>query len=1197
MTEALSEITKEQPTARRLEAVLPISYPTYVDRWAIVVGISQYKDQRLNLKYADRDAEELFKLIQTPSGGGFETDHIIKLTNSEATTAKITRALRSFLKKPAGEDIVLIYFACHGAPDLDRPGIVYLLTHDTDPTDISGTALPMREIDMSLKENLLAERVIIIADTCHSAAIGAGIGRRNTVDTTKVVNRYLKEVSEARRGIALLTSAENDEVSFEDAKWGGGHGVFTYYLLEGMRGAADYKPRNGVVTVGELFEYVRENVQRATGNQQHPCIGTNSYDRNLPIAITAGISAREHYELGYQLYQLGLLLDDQHCFESASRHLKEAVRFAEGGYPEASLQLGLSLMVAGKLSQAIKEFNAAMKLNTLPDAAYYLGIAYAKHREYEKAVQTLESFLSQQPNDDKVAWVRELATWVAGQATVTRHALLIGISEYSDSKIHSLRGPINDVEKMSQVLREKYVFNITTLTDAAATRQGIIDAFHQLQQKVKPDDVVVIYYSGHAITRDSGHSWCVYDSVYGQPGIDNTIVGEELHHLLNHIPTRHQTVIIDADPPDKDFLELVKREASYTLILSASPHQKALEVMAENGLHHGAFTYALIQQLSRSPLDVTLGRIMGKVVEEVQDQYPRQTPLLIGSSAQSLFAGLDYYLTLFDLSLRRNYSALTGDELRQRYADVLEQLTTTPFPQLHYSYGRAFLEKGNYIQALHALQTAIQQSKQKYPDFIFALGIAQLRTRLYHDAIASFQQYQVASQQYLSASDSSIFPDQLREIETEIAQLKNSRRYALLVGINNYSNPKIPAVQGAVNDVLALKRILVDKYAFSETDIKLLLNGDATREAIIEAFKELVENARENPALFYFAGNGSSTTEDTPTIVSVDGRQPNINDIELEELGRCVGNASTNLITIIDAGWNDNDNSKRYLSEKTQPQPLTRTIVPLKRKRELANALRIGCLSIYHESIQVVYSDDRGISVEAEFSVFSENKEQTIYGALTYALIRSLQEADPDTLTYRQWIDAVLHKQIESSTPFVMGENLDEIVFSNSVKEGILQKRLDKIAQEPPIRQAISILRRLIEQRNDVDPAGYLDLGIAYAVLGDYNKSIAAIDRSLAQQGEQDYLNANYWLGRVLFESKLDLARAVSALRQATQSKPDNGPAYYYLGLAIRELVERETLVEAENALQNYLAAGAPLGQEEQVQQFLRSRKKTGKMQ
>jgi hypothetical protein len=63
--------SSEDSQNRGLGVAIPTSYATYVDRWAIVVGISKYKHESLNLKYADRDAEELCKLLQTPSGGRF----------------------------------------------------------------------------------------------------------------------------------------------------------------------------------------------------------------------------------------------------------------------------------------------------------------------------------------------------------------------------------------------------------------------------------------------------------------------------------------------------------------------------------------------------------------------------------------------------------------------------------------------------------------------------------------------------------------------------------------------------------------------------------------------------------------------------------------------------------------------------------------------------------------------------------------------------------------------------------------------------------------------------------------------------------------------------------------------------------------------------------------------------------------------
>ena len=283
------QVESSIPNTRRAEVVSTLfSEYRNCNRWAIIVGISKYRNARWNLKYADQDAKALSKLLQTDNGGGFDAEYICELINETATTKNITKALRSFLQKPAREDLVIIYLACHGSPDLNRPDNVYLLTHDTDPTDIAGTALPMREINLALTENLLAEKVIILADTCHSAAIGNGAGRRSTQDQTALVNRYLQQVSAAKGGIALITSAEANEASFEDAKWGGGHGVFTYHLLEGMRGFAD-RDQNGIVSIGELFEYVRDNVKQSTAHQQHPCIGTNPFDRNLPVSVNPDI--------------------------------------------------------------------------------------------------------------------------------------------------------------------------------------------------------------------------------------------------------------------------------------------------------------------------------------------------------------------------------------------------------------------------------------------------------------------------------------------------------------------------------------------------------------------------------------------------------------------------------------------------------------------------------------------------------------------------------------------------------------------------------------------------------------------------------------------------------------------------------------------------------------------------------------------
>src|SRR6478752_3797524 len=110
-----------------------------VERWALIVGISNYANTSLNLKFAARDASALRETLLEPTAGAFPEDHVLALVDAEATLANLWKALRTFLKKPAEDDLVMLFFACHGMRDRDRPDDLYLLPHDTDPGDISGT--------------------------------------------------------------------------------------------------------------------------------------------------------------------------------------------------------------------------------------------------------------------------------------------------------------------------------------------------------------------------------------------------------------------------------------------------------------------------------------------------------------------------------------------------------------------------------------------------------------------------------------------------------------------------------------------------------------------------------------------------------------------------------------------------------------------------------------------------------------------------------------------------------------------------------------------------------------------------------------------------------------------------------------------------------------------------------------------------
>ena len=298
MTEFLEDVAGKIETVRPKLALLEgrtrIAGPARVgdrtsagpvaDRWAVAIGVSEYRHANKNLpslKYAHRDAEQFATFLKSEAGGGFAADHVKVLTDRQATAKQIRDGLFTFLKKTVKEDLVIIFFSGHGIPDPDKPSNLYLVAHDSDPANISATGIPMWDIETALKRTIAAERVIVLADTCHSAGVTEGV---KGVKIGTEFNKYFAALANARPGRVIFTSCEGYEVSREGKKWGGGHGVFTWAMLQGLKGNAD-QDKNGIVTLGEMLDYVDITVRRETANEQHPTKAGVRFDRNLPMGV------------------------------------------------------------------------------------------------------------------------------------------------------------------------------------------------------------------------------------------------------------------------------------------------------------------------------------------------------------------------------------------------------------------------------------------------------------------------------------------------------------------------------------------------------------------------------------------------------------------------------------------------------------------------------------------------------------------------------------------------------------------------------------------------------------------------------------------------------------------------------------------------------------------------------------------------
>jgi hypothetical protein len=236
--------------------------------WAVVVGINEYANVP-PLRFAVNDARAFYGHLVHHMG--IPEENVTLLLDREADLTTLRSVLGTRLKNRAGEDdMVILFFAGHGATERDvmspdGDGLEkYLLPCGADLEDLYASALPMREIQ-HVFNRIRSERLVFVVDSCYSGASG---GRTVSLAGLRAnISEGFMERIASGRGRVILSASGANEVSEEDEALG--HGVFTYHLLEGLKGPAD-ADRDGLITVDEAYGYVSRRVPDATGQEQHP---------------------------------------------------------------------------------------------------------------------------------------------------------------------------------------------------------------------------------------------------------------------------------------------------------------------------------------------------------------------------------------------------------------------------------------------------------------------------------------------------------------------------------------------------------------------------------------------------------------------------------------------------------------------------------------------------------------------------------------------------------------------------------------------------------------------------------------------------------------------------------------------------------------------------------------------------------------
>jgi tetratricopeptide (TPR) repeat protein len=226
--------------------------------WAVLVGVSDYKELP-DLKYADRDADLMRFYFE--EGLKVKKDNVVLLVNKEATKTKIALALEFIEKKIQKGDQVFFYFAGHGDIEADSlsDDHALLLLHNSykinylqDPTKEFLELSELREWMNKLSEK--GGKVYFISDACRSGAmdfIGKTRGRERT--QRGLINSWKNQIT--------FLSCQPNELSIEAARFGNGHGAYTFALSKALSGDAKGKYKS-VLTTKDVNKYLDEELPK-----------------------------------------------------------------------------------------------------------------------------------------------------------------------------------------------------------------------------------------------------------------------------------------------------------------------------------------------------------------------------------------------------------------------------------------------------------------------------------------------------------------------------------------------------------------------------------------------------------------------------------------------------------------------------------------------------------------------------------------------------------------------------------------------------------------------------------------------------------------------------------------------------------------------------------------------------------------------
>jgi WD40 repeat protein/uncharacterized caspase-like protein len=269
---------------------------------AVIVGVSDYKGDALDLKFAAKDARDFGKALKASASKLFNFDgtdrinlysvHTENDRNHFPDKNSIKKIFESIGTKAKPNDVLLIFFAGHGVMNpIDQQ--FYFLTADASAmANPETTGISTKELFSWIQPaNVKAQKRVLILDACNSGQAIKDIVKlgdqpqQYLASRSDEQGRFIKAIDKLneRSGLFILSASASDQSAYEMGRYN--QGVLTYSLLKSIKEDPTIVDNHQFLNLSQWFEATEkivEEIATASGARQSPQIVRTT---NFPIGI------------------------------------------------------------------------------------------------------------------------------------------------------------------------------------------------------------------------------------------------------------------------------------------------------------------------------------------------------------------------------------------------------------------------------------------------------------------------------------------------------------------------------------------------------------------------------------------------------------------------------------------------------------------------------------------------------------------------------------------------------------------------------------------------------------------------------------------------------------------------------------------------------------------------------------------------